>query len=94
MRERDVEKHLKTNIEKRNGWCVKFESPGLSGVPDRICMLPGGRLYFVEVKRPGQKLRKLQEKRKKQFENLGQHVYAVSSKEEVDEFMRRVIDDE
>ncbi|SDX64669.1 VRR-NUC domain-containing protein [Salimicrobium album] len=92
MREKDVETYLKTNIEKRNGWCVKFESPGLSGVPDRICMVPGGRLFFVEVKRPGQKLRKLQQKRKEQFESLGQHVHTVSNKEEVDEFMRRVMD--
>lgn len=41
--------------------CLKFESPGFMGVPDRMILLPGGNLIFVEMKQPGKKERKRQE---------------------------------
>ena len=41
--------------------CLKFESPGFTGVPDRMILLPGGNLIFVEMKQPGKKERKRQE---------------------------------
>ncbi|TDQ39221.1 VRR-NUC domain-containing protein [Aureibacillus halotolerans] len=90
MRERQVEKYLKTNIE-RLGWkCLKFESPGYAGVPDRICLLPGGRTVYVECKRPGENLRKLQQKRKKDFEALGHEVFKVDDYDSVDRLIDRI----
>lgn len=55
MREADLEKRIKQRIEKTGGLCLKFTSPGFTGVPDRIALLPGGRCLFIEVKRPGAK---------------------------------------
>lgn len=60
MREREVERRLVTAVKKRGGLAPKFTSPGLDGVPDRLVLLPDGRLAFVEVKAPGQKMRPLQ----------------------------------
>ncbi|MGP4073141.1 VRR-NUC domain-containing protein [Piscibacillus sp. B03] len=88
MRERDVERYLKTKIESLGGLCLKFESPGYSGVPDRLCLLPKGKLFFVEVKRPGETLRKLQEKRRKDFQALGHQVYVVDSKESINQLIQ------
>lgn len=48
--EKDIEKFLNDNIKKLGGRSYKFVSPGNSGVPDRIIFLPGGRIYFVELK--------------------------------------------
>ena len=55
MREAELEKRLKEEIEKRGGLCLKWTSPGFTGVPDRIVLLPGARILFIEVKRPGVK---------------------------------------
>lgn len=50
--ERDVERALVNEVERLGGICIKLVSPGSAGVPDRICLLPGGRIGFAELKRP------------------------------------------
>lgn len=50
--EKDIERKLRTKIEAMGGRCLKWVCPGWTGVPDRIVLLPGGRIYFVETKRP------------------------------------------
>ena len=81
MRETAVEKHLTTEAKKRGGMSVKFVSPGLDGVPDRLVLLPGGKLAFVELKAPGKKMRPLQIHRAKQLTALGFRVYCADRKE-------------
>ena len=87
MRERVVERYLKTKIESTGGLCLKFESPGRAGVPDRLCLMPNGIHFFVEVKAPGEKLRPLQLKCKKDFTKLKHPVLVVDTKEKVDDLM-------
>ena len=53
MLEREIESKLKKPIERLGGLCLKFVTPGFTGVPDRIILLPGGRVVFVETKAPG-----------------------------------------
>ena len=81
MRESVVEKHLTIEAKKRGGMSVKFVSPGLDGVPDRLVLLPGGKLAFVELKAPGKKMRPLQIHRAKQLTALGFRVYYADRKE-------------
>ena len=50
--EKEIEKKLKKMIERHGGLCLKWVCPGWLGVPDRICLLPGGFVIFVELKRP------------------------------------------
>ena len=64
-------------------WAVKFVSPGLSGVPDRLILSPGGKAAFVEVKAPGERLRPLQQKRKEQIEALGFKVYVLDHPDQI-----------
>ena len=71
MRENVIERQLAMAVKKMGGMAVKFVSPGLDGVPDRIVLLPDKKMAFVELKVPGKKLRPLQEKRKRQLEALG-----------------------
>ncbi|MFY9403398.1 MAG: VRR-NUC domain-containing protein [Defluviitoga tunisiensis] len=89
MLEKQIEQKLKEQIESLGGKAFKFISPGNSGVPDRIILL-NGQCYFVELKRPGGKLRPLQESVHQQFEQLGFHVYVISSIEEVKEFIEKI----
>ena len=84
MREKEVEEALVKAVKKRHGLALKFVSPGMSGVPDRLVLMPKGMIAFVELKAPGKKMRLLQEKRKSQLEALGFLVFCVDSKEKVE----------
>lgn len=84
MREKEVEAALVKAAKKRNGVALKFVSPGISGVPDRLVLLPDGKIGFIELKSPGKKMRLLQKKRKSQLERLGFLVFCLDSKEEVE----------
>lgn len=83
MRESLIERKLVTEVKKRGGLAVKFVSPGLDGVPDRLVLFPGGKLAFVELKATGKTMRPLQEKRARQLTALGVQVYCVDNKEKI-----------
>lgn len=55
MDEKYLENKIRKYIKSQGGLCLKWTSPGFTGVPDRIALLPGGRVVFIEVKRPGLK---------------------------------------
>jgi len=81
VRERDVERALVKAVRDRGGMCPKWVSPGLDGVPDRIVLLPGGRIGFVELKAPGERPRALQIARMEQIRRLGYKVFVCDGKE-------------
>lgn len=83
MRERVLEKELVRAVRKSGGLAIKLVSPGWAGAPDRLILMPGGRLNFVELKAPGQTLRPLQVKRKRQLEALGFSVYCIDQLEQI-----------
>ena len=70
MIEKQVEQALRKAVRDRGGLALKFVSPGLAGVPDRIVLMPNRRVAFVELKAPGKHPRPLQVKRKRQLESL------------------------
>ena len=81
MREKTVEAKLVKAVKSMGGLAPKFISPGLDGVPDRLVLLPGGKLAFIELKAPGKELRPLQVRRKRQLEALGFLVYCIDRPE-------------
>ena len=87
MREKLIEQNLVQAVRRMGGITPKFISPGWGGVPDRLVLLPGGRLAFVEVKAPGKTLRPLQVRRKGQLEALGFRVYCVDRLEQISEIL-------
>ncbi len=91
MTERQIESTLKREVENRGGLAVKLISPGMAGVPDRMVLLPNGRLFFVELKAPGRQLRALQRYRKQQLEGLGFDVRVIDSMEGIRTFLREVM---
>jgi hypothetical protein len=92
MKEKQIESKLKREVERKGGLALKFISPTMVGVPDRLILLPRGKVYFVELKAPGKKLRPIQLKRKNQLESLGFKVYVIDSFEGVEEFIQEVMD--
>ena len=90
MLEKHIEKTLKEAVKAKGGMALKFISPGMSGVPDRLVLLPGGKIFFVEIKAPGEIMRPQQIKRKRQLEALGFLVYCIDSKEKVRGFANEI----
>jgi hypothetical protein len=89
MLESEVEKYLYDEAKKIGAMAMKFVSPGLRGVPDRIVVFPGGKSCFVELKRPGEKLRKQQTYRVSQLIKRNIWVEVLDSKESVDDLVSR-----
>lgn len=90
IQESKIEKRLKKEIEKIGGKALKFVSPGLSGVPDRIVLLPGGKIIFVELKAPGEEPEPLQKFRAKELRKLGFDVKCIDSIDGIMELISEV----
>lgn len=92
MLEKEVERYLVKNVKNLGGLCLKFESPGFTGVPDRIIILKNKPVVFVELKRPkGGRYSARQKLVERDFNKLGQKVYKVKNKEEVDKLVEELI---
>ena len=77
MREKAIEQKLVKAVKAMGGIAPKFISPGFDGMPDRLVLLPGGIITFVEVKRYGEKPRPLQKARHGMLRRLGFEVYIL-----------------
>lgn len=83
MREKEIEKKFVKAVTDRGGICPKLVSPGMDGMPDRMALLPGERIIFVEVKAPGKKPRPLQVLRHRQLTEMGFEVYVLDGVEQI-----------
>lgn len=89
MKEKTIEAYLRDKVKAQGGKAYKFVSPGNDGVPDRLVCLPGGRVFFVELKAPGKTSTPLQQRRQRELRDLGFTVYAdIDSRAKVDEITR------
>ena len=87
MLEKDIERKFTNSIKslKHGVMCLKLTSPGFIGVPDRMILLPGARVIFVELKQPGKNERKRQKYVQGLLRKLGFEVYSsVCSDEQIE----------
>lgn len=89
--EKAIERYLVEEVERRGGLCLKYDNPHSIGYPDRIVILPGYPIVWVEVKSKGKKPRPIQEKRHAQLRNLGQRVFVIDSREGVQDVLIKAI---
>ena len=83
MLEKVIEKKLVAAVKKMGGIAAKFVSPGLDGMPDRLVLLPNGKMAFLELKAPGKKPRPLQLRRIKQLQKLGFACYVIDNDDQI-----------
>jgi len=86
MLERDVENALCKRVKELGGKCEKFVSVNNRAVPDRLVTLPGNNISFVELKAPGKKPTKLQEKDHRERRALGVKVFVIDNVEAANAF--------
>ena len=83
MREKAIEQKLVSAVRRSGGIAPKLVSPGFDGMPDRMVLMPGGRIAFVEVKAPSEKPRPLQLSRHRLLRRLGFRVYVLDEAEQI-----------
>ena len=90
MREKIIEKELVRAVKDKGGIAPKFTSPGFDGMPDRLVLLPGGRMGFVELKALGKKPRALQLARHRLLRRLGFKVYVIDEINQIDSVLEEI----
>lgn len=83
LREKETERKLVREVKSAGGMAIKLTSPSVDGLPDRLVLLNGGKIGFVELKAPGKKPRVLQVKRMKDLQALGFKVFVVDDKSQI-----------
>lgn len=95
-RDRDPERFLEGFFRERvrllGGYTIKL-APTEAGVPDRLVLFPGGRMYLVELKREGGVLRPIQRVWHQRIRKMGTRVIVLSGRTEILEWLRQVVED-
>lgn len=90
LKENVIESYLRNEVKAIGGKAYKFVSPGNAGVPDRIVILPDGRVVFIELKASGKTSTSKQIKMQTELRGFGCKVLVIDSKEKVDDFILSV----
>ena len=90
MLEKELENKFVRAVKAAGGKAYKFTSPGTDGVPDRLVVLPGGYIGFVELKQRGKKPTKLQELQIKRLCELGCRVFVLDRQEDIEYVIRMI----
>ena len=90
MREKTIERKLVQAVRAMGGIAPKFISPGFDGMPDRVVLLPNGKIAFMEVKRHGEKPRPLQEARHGLLRRLGFKVYILDDEGQIQQILKGI----
>lgn len=85
--EKYLEKRLREAVERLGGLCIKLLPFLFTGLPDRMVLLPGGKIYFVELKTTGADMRPRQKYVKKQLEKLGFKVFIIDTHLALEHFL-------
>lgn len=88
--EKEIEKYLVQQAKKLGLLCLKYSNPNMAGYPDRLLVLPGGCVAWIELKSRGRKPTKLQEIRIAELEAMGHTVAVIDNKAGVDGFLFRL----
>lgn len=81
--EKAIERYLCGVVKSLGGVCLKYSNAGAVGYPDRVALMPGGKLIWFELKSKGKKVSKVQAIRASQLESIGHTVYVCDSKESI-----------
>ena len=90
MYERTIEQVLVARARAMGGIAPKFTSPGFDGMPDRLVLLPRGKMVFVELKAPGKKPRALQMARHRLLRQLGFKVHVIDEINQIDSVLEEI----
>lgn len=82
--EKALEAYLRERARHFGLKALKYYNPDMAGYPDRLVLLPGGRVVWVELKSTGRKPNALQRVRHAELRRLGHAVYVADSRRKID----------
>ncbi len=91
MLEKELELKFKERVKSAGGIAYKFTSPGNDGVPDRLVILPGGQVGFVELKQKGKKPTKLQTRQIERLRRLGCFVCILDNLADIESIITDIL---
>jgi hypothetical protein len=87
-----VEQHLLAWVKRLRGICIKLPAIWYAGIPDRMVLLPGGKVLFAELKRPvGGVFEKLQPRWIAKLRALGFTVHVWHTKGSIDAYFEELL---
>ena len=89
--EKDVERRLVELVKINNGMCIKLLCDQLTGLPDRMCLFPGHKIIFVELKTTGRKPKRIQVYVHNKLRALGFRVEVIDTIKGVEDFISSII---
>ena len=87
--EKAIEKYLTEQAEANGLLCLKYSNPNMVGYPDRLLVLPGGSVIWVELKSKGRKPTKIQQVRIAGLRNRGHYVWVIDNRKSIDSLMEK-----
>ena len=88
--EKDLERRLNREIKQMGGKSVKVYNPWDVGFPDRMLLMPGGRVVFVELKSTGERPRAIQRVKHEKLRALGYEVRVIDNFVELKQFINEI----
>lgn len=89
--EKAIERYLVEQAKQNGLLCLKYSNPNMVGYPDRLLVLPGGGVVWVELKSKGRKPTKIQQMRMAELTGMGHLVKVIDNKADIDDLIATVI---
>lgn len=87
--EKSIERYLVEQAKQNGLPCLKYSNPNMVGYPDRLLVLPGGSVVWVELKSKGRKPTKIQQMRIAGLRNRGHYVWVIDNRKSIDELFAK-----
>lgn len=88
--ESKIESWLVNQVKQMGGIADKFVSPANPGVPDRLIVMPDGKIYFVELKATWGRLSNIQKWQRDRYKKLGADVRVIKGMDQAKEFVEEL----
>lgn len=88
--EKAIERYLVDQAKQNGLLCLKYSNPNMVGYPDRLLVLPGGGVVWVELKSKGRKPAKIQQIRIAELIGMGHLVKVIDNKADIDELIKTI----
>ncbi|MBP3514391.1 MAG: VRR-NUC domain-containing protein [Elusimicrobiaceae bacterium] len=88
--EKAIERHLVEQAKQNGLLCLKYSNPNMVGYPDRLLVLPGGGVVWVELKSKGRKPTKIQQIRMGELTGMGHLVEVIDNKVDIDKLIKTI----
>ena len=86
--EKKLEKYLADQTKQAGGWSLKLLSVHVTGLPDRLCLFPGGKMFFAEMKTTGKKPTRIQTLVHDKIRKLGFKVVVLDNINDINQIIR------